>query len=466
MRPNAAAPETMQSGVEFERLLNEAVDGRLTESEESALAAILQNDAEARRRYLQFMQLHADLQWDHGAAAALLVDPETRSRDMPTSGTGRWGRSAVLAIVMGGLAVCVLVGLGIYQQLIDTSPTRDAPTVAMAELIQGAVSFRAAGEQNLVSGDRIRELPSGTLLVEGETSAAQIRFLDGTLITVSGDAEVGLSDDRQKRLQVRHGILTAEVRPQPADAPLVVETSTARVEVLGTVFTLAAEAEQTRINVDEGRVRLRRLVDGQTVEVPPEHSCVASLDARDKLRTDAPDQPSPGWEHQFTQPPPARWKGQWLPADGDLPARVRAVACLVGRKQQSDDRPIVHYGVTARKVDGVRLGSLPKNGVLRITLRTEQPAKLQIMLGLNRADGRFGGNFEVKLPADRATPRDDGWQELTVPLADFYPLIQRYPEMAENAQPYLLLITTFGRDAGLEVCEMAITAGGTEVEGQ
>ncbi len=97
--------------------------------------------------------------------------------------------------------------------------------------------------------------------------------------------------------------MTFEVQPQPANAPLIVETPTARVEVLGTVFTLAAESDTTRINVAEGRVRLKRLVDGETVEVSQQQSCVASLDARNDLNPEVRVEPKVGWQHRFSEPP-------------------------------------------------------------------------------------------------------------------------------------------------------------------
>lgn len=440
---------------ELERLLNASVDGGLSDADESTLQALLRDDHAARLRYLQFMQLHAELHWDHGAAASLLVTSEHEP-----SGPGRGGRNAKLRVVgwallaMGALAAGWLLAVAYFHAHNETSP--DSPSIARLEMTHGTVSFRTTHGQTLVLSGRGQTLSAGSLLLEGESSAAQWRFLDGTLITLSGDAEVAFSDDGQKLLRVRHGTLTAEVEPQRSGVPLVVETPTARVEVLGTVFTLATESDQTRINVVAGRVRLKRLVDGKSVEVPGEHSCVASLDARGELQPTVPDRPAIGWQHRFVKPPPDRWKGEWLPAEGHLPARVRAVACLVGHKHEADYVPIVHYGITARKVDEVSLGSLPTNGALRIRCRTEDPARLHIMLGLNRDDGGFGGNFEAKLPRDAGVPDADGWREIVVPLADFHPLVERWRVMPIDARPYLILVTTFGDDAGLEVSELAI----------
>jgi ferric-dicitrate binding protein FerR (iron transport regulator) len=445
---------------QLERLLNASVDGDLSDADESALQALLRDDAAARRRYVQFMQLHADLHWDHGADASLLVTPEHHSTGCSRVDwhvTRRVGGWMILTIVLGTCAAGWLMTVGWFA-VDDGGEHRIqiGPTIASLEMSQGRVSFRSDRGESLTLNGRGQALTAGTMLLEGETSAAQWRFLDGTLITASGDAEISFDDDGQKILRSRHGMLTAEVQPQPANAPLIVETPTARVEVLGTVFTLEAEPEQTRINVAEGRVRLKRLVDGEIVEVPGEHSCVASLDARGKLQPEVPDKPAIGWQHRFAEPPPDRWKGKWRAPAGGLPARVRAVACLVGRKHEADFAPIVHYGITARRVDGISLGALPPDGVLRIRFRTERPTALQIMLGLHRADGGFGGNFEAKLPRDAGTPQADGWNELVVPLADFRPIVPRWLDMPPAARPNLILITTYGEDAGLEVAELAI----------
>lgn len=452
---------------ELERLLNASVDGELSDADEASLQALLRDDADARRRYLQFMQLHAELHWDHGADASLLVAPDPHSPGSSRTdrnATQRVGGWLILAVAIGAVAAGWLMTVGWFT--FDGGSggehrSQAAPTIATLEMTQGTVSFRATGGEPLALDRRGQDLTAGTLLVEGETSAAQWRFLDGTLITASGDAEISFDDDGQKVIRARQGMLTAEVQPQLTGAPLIVETPTARVEVLGTVFTLAADPDTTRINVAEGRVRLKRLVDGETVEVSQQQSCIASLDARSDLSPEVPVEPQIGWQHHFTEPPPARWKGMWQAPEGNLPARVRAVACLVGRKHEADYTPIVHYGISARRVEEMNLGSVPTDGVLRVRFRTEQPAKLHIMLGLNRADGGFGGNFEVKLPRDAGTPQPDGWRELVVPLADFQPVVQRKRDIPSAARPYLILITTYGDDAGLEVCELAIESAET-----
>jgi hypothetical protein len=357
---------------------------------------------------------------------------------------------ALLATTAGLLLMAFVLWANEHGRL-DVSP----PAVVTVESIHGAVMFRDSQTDRLLAVGEPLSLPAGTLVLEGDTAALQCRFFDGTLITLTGDTEAKLADEDQKRVRLSRGELTAEVTPQTAGRPMIIETPTARVEVLGTVLSLSAEADRTSVRVDSGRVRLSRLVDGRAVEIDYNHACIASLDPREDLQPLPTASATGVWRYEFAEPPPARWKGQWLAASGGEPGRVRVVPCIVGRKDEA--QPIIHFGVTARRVDGIDLGRLPADATLRIGYRLTEPAPLRIMLGVNRPDGRFGGNFETKL-SSRSVVADHGrWQWLEIPLSRLKPLVPRFPAMAEGDRPYLILITTFEEDAGLEIAELSIT---------
>ncbi len=397
---------------ELERLINASIDGDLSEQDEELLRSLLRNDQAMRRRYLEFMQLHAELNWDHGARAGLPTRLDTglcSNTSLDVSPLLPQQRSHWLA---PGLMVAV-ASIGLLFALLQfyvngTSDLKSsAKILGTIEMTLGTVSFlsddgSAGGRTGEVFDnlDRGTNLPAGNLLVEGESSIAQWRFLDGTIITVTGDADLSFTDEPQKLIRVSRGTLTAEVKPQPIEQPLIIETATARVEVIGTVFTLAAGPEQTRVNVDEGRVRIKRLVDGDSIEVSGDHTCVASLDSRTRLSPESPNKSAIGWLHQFNQPPPESWKGEWMAAEGDLPPRVRAVACLLGRQREPQQTPIVHFGITARRGDTINLGVLPTTGALRIRFQTKQAVGLQIMLGLLRDDGV---SVEISKPSFQRT---------------------------------------------------------------
>lgn len=434
----------------LERLLSAAVDGSLSDADEQALATLLKADETARRRYLRFMQLHALLEWAHGAEAGQLVTP-AGEMVKPSGGTRAAGRWLFAALSLLAASLLVYFALSAFRQ----PPSLEAgASIARVETVEGSVRFRSgAAERTLTAKQAIS---AGALMLEGETSAVQVRFADGTLVTLSGPAEASLAEDPQKHVRLRHGLLTAEVQPQPAGAPMIVETPTARIEVLGTVFTLAAEAEQTRVSVDAGRVRVERLVDGKTQEVPAEQSWVASLDRSDNAPLVSQADATSQWHYTFAQPSPKNWKGHWLPPKGSLPGRVSAVPCVVGR--DADGKPVVHFGITLRQTADIRLGALPASGVLRLKYRTQAASGLWIFLSVHKANGGFGGNFEAKHSASSDAIDDDGWRVAEIPLADFRSLADRHPALVAGSRPNLILVTTWGDDCGLEVAEASIVA--------
>jgi ferric-dicitrate binding protein FerR (iron transport regulator) len=444
---------------DWERLLNDAVDGEWPEAQQATLDGILRHDAEARRQYLQFMQLHADLTWDHGAAASSVVGPVPSPQVSSHRHSAGWlvglavGSAVAAFLILGGL---VLPGWRSGSDPATAWWLRSSSTIASLQAIQGTVSFRRGEVERSLAMAESSSLTDGTLLVEGESSSAVLRFADRSLLALSGDSELGLSHRGQHELALRRGMLTADVRPQPAGRPLLVHTPLARLEVTEGVFSMVVEAEGTRVRVEEGSVRLQRLVDGARIEIPAEADCSVSLDPRRALIVSRSLRTHLGWEHRYTQPPPTRWKGEWLPPSQGLPGRIRAVPCLVGRKNSDQDKPLIHYGLTVRRLDDFSLGTLPPRARLRLVFRAERSARLQILLGLTDQDGRFGGNFEYQTRWEASTARLDGWRELVVPLADFRPLIRHYPGMAKGGQPQLMMITTLTEDVGLEVSEIAI----------
>lgn len=434
----------------LERLLSAAVDGSLSGADEQALEALLKADETARRRYLRFMQLHALLEWAHGAEAGQLVTPASEIAK-PSGGARSAGRWLFVAMSLLAASLLVYFGVNAFRQ----PPSLNAPaSIARVETIEGSVRFRSgAAERTLTAKESVA---AGTLVLEGETSAVQVRFADGTLVTLSGPAEASLAHERQKHVRLRYGLLTAEVQPQPAGAPMIVETPTARIEVLGTVFTLAAEAEQTRVSVDKGRVRVERLVDGKTQEVPAEQSWVASLDRSDDAPPVSQTELTSQWQYTFAQPGPKNWKGHWLPPEGSLPGRVSAVPCVVGR--DANGKPVVHFGITLRQTAEVQFGTLPSSGVLRLKYRTQAASGLWIFLSVHKASGGFGGNFEAKHSASSEANEDDGWRIAEIPLADFRAQSDRHPALVAGSRPNLILVTTWEDDCGLEVAEASIVA--------
>jgi ferric-dicitrate binding protein FerR (iron transport regulator) len=122
--------------------------------------------------------------------------------------------------------------------------------------------------------------PGQTLRTGPDDSYAVLELPDGTRLELSADTQIRLAEDdpRQgRRLILSTGLLRADVRPQPPDRPLVVVTPQAEIVVLGTCFRVAAvPAIATEVETEAGMVRLTRLADGASVDVPAGSSAVAA----------------------------------------------------------------------------------------------------------------------------------------------------------------------------------------------
>lgn len=99
---------------------------------------------------------------------------------------------------------------------------------------------------------------------------AVVRFADGTRVELSGEAKLHekLTGKRAagKGVTLVRGMLTADVSKQPAGQAFLFMTPQAEVQVLGTKLSISSGAE-TRVDVQEGQVRVASLKSGQAVTV-------------------------------------------------------------------------------------------------------------------------------------------------------------------------------------------------------
>ena len=185
------------------------------------------------------------------------------------------------------LASCLAVAAGAWLLYVRLSPGPAGGTFAVeekapekyavilttgpgVEVIRNGSILPAGVETRLRSGDRIRTLSQGS---------AKIGFPgEETTMELAGNTEFILAPfEPGKKFDLRAGNLEASVAKQPEGNPMIVGTPQAQIQVLGTRFALrvgpvSGEGENTiqstRLTVHEGHVRLTRLEDQETVEVP------------------------------------------------------------------------------------------------------------------------------------------------------------------------------------------------------
>ena len=432
----------MKSGADKFELLMRYLDGKLSGDELRAVNALLRTDADARQ-WLREISHQAFALGDIARERTVEGKPAT----VATAPLQDWWRPLAWAAAAVALFAAGLFG---WSQL------GAQPVVTLTE-VSGSVIWsgdKGATRTELAAGAR---LPAGTVETIGAVSSAQLRFSDGTLLTLGGNSELTFAVTGQKRIQLKSGSLTAAVTKQPAGHPMLVRTPTAEVEVLGTLFAISTEPEATQLDVASGSVRLRRLVDGRAVEVTAQHNAVASLDAQAPLIAGAPTMPPTHWSADLAMPPTGGAKGDWHAAGDGAPARWQGVPLVMGRRQGA---PVIHHGISVRDHARPSAGAfvtLASESALTLRWRTQKPAGLFIFVSTQLPGGAFGGNFELK-PTKTAGALDaDGWQTATFPLRSFQPLQSNHAEFSGHGIS-VAIVTTYERDVQLEVTDMSIGA--------
>ncbi len=414
---------------ELDRLLSGLVDETLSSDEEKRLADRLKTDSEARRQYLEYVALDGSLSWDY-AEAAMDDEPKVLSMNQETS------RRSVLIKWTGIAAAFVAVSALLFIE-------RPPSPFLVVEFADGA-SFRQADATTMIIVPG-QKLPAGTLMIDSPSGSAELRYPDGTLVTVGGESEVTFSQqDVGKLLDVGAGQLTASVSPQPENRPMRIRTATAEVEVLGTVLSVAAASDVTDLSVEEGRVRLRRLSDGESVEVPANHETVATLESGQQLDVRESQVPGTNWNMSPGDVTKADRR-----TDENGQSIYGAVPYTAGRTR--DGRPVVRYGVSFNG-DFARM---TPHSVLKLRYRSENGPV--IFLSTGNSKGRFGGNFERDLDRSEFPPDAEGWREAIIHVSEFTPLAafaDRGFELERNEVRKVLI--SGSDDSGLEIASVSI----------
>jgi hypothetical protein len=101
--------------------------------------------------------------------------------------------------------------------------------------------------------------------------AVKVLYPDGAVVEAGPSSVLrGFSPPgrgRGKHFVVASGVVTADIPRQPADQPFLITTPHGEVRVLGTRFTLHVAPGSTRLEVQEGKVRLTRADGLSAVEV-------------------------------------------------------------------------------------------------------------------------------------------------------------------------------------------------------
>jgi ferric-dicitrate binding protein FerR (iron transport regulator) len=429
-------------------LIEDYCNGTIADQDFALLELRLLQDPAARSLYLRYMNLDAALQecgdaliqrWDAGNPPAA---PPRRAHPFRIAGV----------LVLAAAGVLLAVALGVFW----LNREREQPAaVASLERINGTVHVTtAAGEVRPVSAG-IQVEPGDTVRTEGAQSSVVLVSPGGTRFSLAGTTSLTFSESRRESITVHGGSLFAAVAPQPPGQALVVLTPQARAEVLGTVFSLRATDDETEVSVTEGRIRLTRLSDGQTVEVVSGRRAVSNAEGV-LVFEDIPRAPE-DWSVDFEHGLPEGWTSGTFINDGLPPGSKGAVRAVRATRREG-----VFFQVVTASEWNYGLFQVHEGSHLHFTFRMSRPDWLNVILSARTTDGDppvFTSNYLFdEFPWQRLEPQR--WYTLSIPLAQFRRLSAGGSKPFEGEVPFQLLFSSTEPDRGLVIDRMWITRGG------
>lgn len=386
---------------EWEDLVDRRLFGELSESEMKRFAELLDSDSSLRKNFVERATRDTELADVIRGAGEYSADPEvmhTREDEIPNRRTNRVMRFllAVAATVIFVLSFALL-----------NERSRTAPVVADAS--NGSIAQISGLSGSLIwTGDRgqmLREITEGTELsggtIEGLSPDAwfELRFNDGSKVTISGTSMLTFSDAGQKRLRLREGRMSADVAQQPVGNPMIIQTRTATLTVLGTSFDVEADLPATAVSVREGTVRVTRSSDGKEIDVPANHRVVAAADQDFERRQIAAV--ISHWTSRIGQGPDETF-GKWMAATKTDPAFLKAVAFV---PEEAPNVVLYLLGLGVRSEEGA---PIQVDVDSHFQIRGKIDIETDVYFGIQVADanGDYAGKFLARCSVERNASGD------------------------------------------------------------
>jgi hypothetical protein len=255
--------DNQQPQPEFDRLLSQLADGRLSDDDRQQLGAMLECDPALRAKYLEYCQMHSLLRSEHGLltswspAASQAGDAAFRS-ELPRR---PWStRRLPFHLAVAASLIAVAVGLSVISATRSHMPYRGAETATLSKAVGARFAYGVDGKTALVEGMQLRQ--GVYQLLDG---LVEIQYRSGAVLVCRAPATFELVDEACVRLE--DGQLAAHV-PKSA-VGFRIESPGATVIDLGTDFAVQAVKEkESEVHVFNGEV----LVDlhgekGQTADL-------------------------------------------------------------------------------------------------------------------------------------------------------------------------------------------------------
>lgn len=352
------------------------------------------------------------------------------------------------------LALASCLALVMIAMQLWLVPGQTAP-VAELKQIKGQVdlvhtngtSELAAEGRAIYSGEEIR--------IPGPQDMATVVFPDESKLVLAGQCHVQLEGKYGKKIRVQKGQIGATISRQPPGQKVQIVTQTARIEVIGTQFSLDASAKETDVSVLDGHVMLTRNHDGRSIELLAGSRAVAGTDAAElsaqKLVT-----PELLFDVDFEQGLPTGWQAGTLTEEGE-PKRGGV------RAEEFSERDGVVYGITSQKAWQNGLFSIQGGEHLNITYKLDKPDWFQIFLSTRSTGKDLPPIATYRFKDERLWwPFDAGqWRTVSIPL-DTFGRVSDWSETPLSASelPFELVITSKDNNLSLMIDRIWVSPDG------
>lgn len=376
-----------ESGDDWEELIERHLRGELSESEKERLAEILDSDPTARRGFVdivhwdtRFAEVLRETDDGHGLFGAAEVADKASAPAAQREEAGKFSRRTLAVAVVALIAAAYFL------------PPRTERKIAKITGMSGSLQWTGGGGQIVRDLDIGAELLGGTIEALTPDSWFELEFNDGSIVAITGQSTLTFSDRGQKELSLKEGNLSSNVKPQPPGKPMLIHTRSAMLEVVGTQFEVEAGLSSTMLNVSKGKVRLKRLSDGSTVDVPSGYRVITASN-RDMSPVRVPDSVS-RWKSQLRRGSEGTY-GKWLPATDRRAATLKTIPFV---PRENPSVTLYLLGLRVSRADGSPVILRPGSRFV-VRGRIASPAKIYFGFQLAHLNGEFAGKFRADKPA-------------------------------------------------------------------
>lgn len=223
---------------ERDQLIDELIDGSITEADFLKLEAEMRVNSEARRSYYDRLKLSDALRLEAGA-----LEPAEENQVVPL-----WPKLARSAMGIAALLVMALVGVYALKMGLELGSRERPVTEPIATGYAVLAEHSEAVWENQQSLDRGDLLPQGPLRME--SGLARLELFSGVTLIVEGEAEFEIQSPME--MSVVKGKIRALV--PPAAHGFKVTTASGEVVDLGTEFALDVTQERADMHVLQGEI--------------------------------------------------------------------------------------------------------------------------------------------------------------------------------------------------------------------